>query len=851
MKRRTFLQATSALTAGAVLVGCGSDKKTLPVTSPDKGIDWTPIDPSIPVKPPVVEIPKPHGYSACLVNCGSNCPVKIFTNEDGTIRNVESDLNIEDKAGEIHQVRACARGRSLKQRTLAPDRIKRPMKRVGKRGSGEFVPISWEEAGAEIANKIQNIAQQYGNESILKLYGTGAYYSVKSSSWFNRILSLNGGYLRIQGNYSWQQLNYASKATGHYGTSGSTLNGIKNSDLFLGIGYNPSEMRQSGSGEGRDFLEALKANPSCKVIMVDPRYTDSCLGKEDEWHGIRPGTDSAFAEALMYEAISQGHVDQEFMDKHVSGFDKASLEALKKQLEGAGDELAQYVDPEENFHDYIMGVGKFAADGARTPDWAAKICGISADKIKHIASQLMGAANAFIVTGAGVNRHANGEQAMRSCYMLPWVFNQVGRLGTSNGAMPSQGRSGLSTQGISGLSNPVKTTICFYNWEEAIRNHKNMTGRTHDVGGLEDLDTPLKTGVKCIFALNSNALINQHSETSLTAKTLEDESLCEFIVVSDCWMTPSAKFADILLPDTSWLETDDFVSASYAAGNTGYVTAMKGVEPMWECRDYFQQGLVIAKAMGMEAEYTEGKTEEEWMEACYAAAIAKPANANSIPPMPPTFKEAQEIGIFHYANPEPVISMDSFISGGNPLSTPSGKLEMYSVNMAKFAVERTFNKSVQGDYVTALPKYQPTWGGYEDSSKDVDTDYPLQLVGYHTKGRTHSSYHNVPWLREAVEDAVWMNPVDAQERGLSDGDLVRVSSAYGTLEVPVKITIRVMPRVAALGQGAWYAPNLNRLDEQGRPIDEGGCLNTVTHYQPSPYAKGNPQHTNRVQVRRA
>ena len=843
MKRRTFLQATSALTASAALVGCGSDD--------DKSIDWTPIEPGIPIPPTEPEEAKPYGYSACLVNCGSNCPVKVFTNEDGSIANVETDHNIEDEAGKLHQVRACARGRSLKQRTYAPDRLKQPMKRVGMRGEGKFVPITWDEAAAEIASELQRIAGQYGNDSILKLYGTGAYYSVKSSNWFNRVLNLNGGYLRIQGNYSWQQLNFASKATGHYGTSGSTLNGLVHSDLFLGIGYNPNEMRQSGSGEGRDFSEALKANPGCEVIMVDPRYTDSCLGKENEWHGIRPGTDSAFAEALMYEAISAGHVDQAFMDKHVSGFDKASLETLKTTLEADPDkkDLAQYVDAEENFHDYIMGVGKFVAEGAKTPKWAAAICGISEDAIKSIAQKIMSAKNAFIVTGAGVNRHANGEQAMRSCYMLPWVFNQVGRLGTSNGAMPSQGRSGLSASGISGLSNPIATTISFYNWEEAIRNHENMTGRSHDVRGLEDLDTPLRTPVKSIFALNSNALINQHSETSLTAKTLEDESLCEFIVVSDCWMTPSAKFADILLPDTSWLETDDFASASYAAGNTGYLTAMRGIEPMFECRNYFEQGLAIAKAMGKEAEYTEGKTEEQWMEEAYGKAVANANNANAIPALPATFKEAQDIGIFHYSNPEPVISMDSFVNGGDPLGTPSGKIEMYSVDMAKFAVERTFDEDVQGDYVTALPKYQRTWGGYEDSTENVDTDYPLQLVGYHTKGRTHSSYHNVPWLREAVEDAVWMNPVDAAARGLKDGDLTQVTNQYGTLEVPVRITLRVMPNVAALGQGAWYAPNKSRVDANNNPIDEGGCINTVTRYQPSPYAKGNPQHTNRVQVK--
>ena len=131
MKRRTFLQATSALSAGAVLVGCGSD---------DDSIDWTPIEPGLPIEPDPDET-APYGYSACLVNCGSNCPVKVFTNEDGSIANIETDHNIEDEAGKLHQVRACARGRSLKQRTYAPDRLKQPMKRFGMVGKPAYSAI--------------------------------------------------------------------------------------------------------------------------------------------------------------------------------------------------------------------------------------------------------------------------------------------------------------------------------------------------------------------------------------------------------------------------------------------------------------------------------------------------------------------------------------------------------------------------------------------------------------------------------------------------------------------------------------------------------------------------------------
>ena len=88
--------------------------------------------------------------------------------------------------------------------------------------------------------------------------------------------------------------------------------------------------------------------------------------------------------------------------------------------------------------------------------------------------------------------------------------------------------------------------------------------------------------------------------------------------------------------------------------------------------------------------------------------------------------------------------------------------------------------------------------------------FPLQMIGFHTKGRTHSTYHNVPQLREAVHDEVWMNPVDAKSRGLIQGDRVLVFNDRGQIHMPVKVTARIIPGVVAVPQGAWYQPNKTR-----------------------------------------
>src|SRR5690606_37664993 len=111
-------------------------------------------------------------WSACNVNCGSRCPLKLHV-KDGAIIRVTADDTGDDTFG-MHQVRACVRGRSIRQRVYNPDRLKFPMKRVGKRGSGEFEQISWDEAFDIIGDKLKSVLDQYGNEAVYIQYATGA-----------------------------------------------------------------------------------------------------------------------------------------------------------------------------------------------------------------------------------------------------------------------------------------------------------------------------------------------------------------------------------------------------------------------------------------------------------------------------------------------------------------------------------------------------------------------------------------------------------------------------------------------------------------------------------------------------
>ncbi|ADN76631.1 anaerobic dimethyl sulfoxide reductase, A subunit, DmsA/YnfE family [Ferrimonas balearica DSM 9799] len=814
LERRDFLKMSAALGAAAAVTGC----------SPEVAKPVAPLKPTG---------PETLNWSSCLVNCGSNCPVRVFS-RDGIITRIETDFYQKDEYGH-HQVRACLRGRSLRQRVYAPDRLKYPMRRVGPRGSGQFERISWEEALDLVAGELGRLRETYGPESTHFTYNSGAGYSFSGKQCLYRLMNLTGGYLGTYGDYSWAQLYKAAHYTwgdANLGWRGSSNSEMKNSDLVLLVGHNPSEIRMSGSGESYDYLNIIQAKQkeraekgtTFKTIIIDPRYTDSALGKEDQWVPIRPGTDAALMEALAYEFITNGWHNQAFLDKYTVGFDE------KTMPEGVGYE--------ESYKAHILGDGP---DGLKkTPEWAAPITGIDAATIRQLAKDLASAKAPFIHVAASLSRQAAGENNLRAAHMLPIILGQVGLPGTNNGGLCTG--ASLFAPSMPTGNNPVQKKISFFTFTQAIQDGKNMTVLKDGVVLPEsELDSngdgKLGTDIKAIINYAGNALINQHAETKKTEQILADTSKCEFILVIDNWMTPSAQFADIVLPDVSWLESEDLVNQAYAAGDTGTLIQMStAVGPMFECRPVYEMCVELAKRWGVEEQFTEGKTADQWRAEFYA-------KAQEATPELPNKDVMLKQGIFRKYLPNgSYIVLEDFRKDpeANPLKTPSGKIEIYSSQLAHKAATWVLK---DGDVISALPKYVPTWDGYQDL-ENKQAEFPLQLTGYHTKGRAHSSYHNVPWLREAVEDAVWMNPIDAESRGIKAGDMVIVYNKRGQIEVPAKVTPRIMPGVTALGQGAWYKGF-------GHKVDKGGCLNTLTSQRTTPLSKGNGQHTNRVEIKKA
>ncbi|MBU9811927.1 dimethyl sulfoxide reductase subunit A [Rahnella sp. SL6] len=753
-------------------------------------------------------------WGACSVNCGSRCALRLHVRDD-EVYQVETDNTGQDIYG-AHQVRACLRGRSIRRRINHPERLNYPMKRVGKRGEGKFKRISWEEAFDEIAGNLQRIVAKYGNEAVYINYTSGVVggnitRSSPYASLVARLMNCYGGFLSHYGTYSTAQIACAMPYT--YGSNdGNSTSDIENSKLVVLFGNNPAETRMSGGGITY-YLEQARQRSNARMIVIDPRYTDTAAGREDEWIPIRPGTDAALVAGLAHVLITEDRVDQDFLDSYCVGYDEKTLPAE--------------APANSHYKAYILGQGEDAT--AKTPEWASRITGIPADRIIKLAREIGQAKPAYISQGWGPQRQANGELTSRAIAMLPILTGNVGINGGNSGARESTYTITIERMPV--LENPVKTQISCFSWTDAIARGPQMTAKADGVRGKDKLDVP----VKFIWNYAGNTITNQHSDINKTHDILQDDAQCEMIVVLENFMTSSAKYADILLPDLMTVEQEDIIPNDYA-GNMGYLIFIQpATSAKFERKGIYEMMSEVARRLGPDVynKFTEGRTQREWLQYLYGKMLARD-------PALPAYEELREMGIYKRRDPAGhFVAYKKFRQDphANPLKTPSGKIEIYSSALAKIAGEWELQKD---ETISPLPVYASTFEGWDDPKR---SQFPLQMFGFHYKARTHSTYGNIDVLQASCRQQVWINPIDAKTRGIENDDRVKVFNDRGEVRVSAKVTPRIMPGVVAMGQGAWHQANMS-----GDRIDHGACMNTLTTQRPSPLAKGNPQHTNLIQI---
>ena len=724
---------------------------------------------------------------------------------DGRIVRLDADDRPDSVAAP--QLRACVRGRAYLRRQYHPDRLMTPLKRAGRRGGGEFRPISWEEALDTVAAQFERVKREYGSSALFVPYGTGSYNQLNGSHVARRLMNLYGGCLGIYNSYSWAATNLATPTV--YGTlvTGNQRQDWLNAKYIIMWGWNPAEMRD---GTNSDYFVKLAREAGARVICIDPRHSLSAAALADEWIPIRPGTDTAMMSAMAYVMLTEQLYDAEFVRTHCVGFD-----AEQMTVQGA-----------ESYSDYILGT----RDGIpKTPQWAEAITAVPAETIERIAREYATLKPSVLYQGYGMQRRAYGEQVVRAGCVLAAITGNVG--------VPGGWASGLGLQASDGGGlwtvfpegeNPVQAEIPVFLWTEACLRGKSMT-RADGVRGVEQLDND----IKLIYAVATNCLINQHADINRTAEILRDESKVKFIAVQDNFLTPSGRFADIILPACTQFETWG-VEDGWKFGDE-VILQPKLVEPPGECKSDYRICAELAERLGIGAAFTEGRDEKAWVEFCLGE-----FRKLRFPELP-TLDEfiEQNLGAWTRPASQPAIAFADFRADPeqHPLNTPSGKIEIFS--------KQLFNLDNPAE-IPAVPKYIQEWESPFPvaHAEGVGLKYPLQAIGHHTLHRVHSTHDNNDWLAEAFPQRVFLNPRDAAARGIQDGEEVKVFNARGALVLPCRITPRILPGVIDIPQGAWYAP-----DQNG--VDRGGCINVLTSQRWTPFAFGTTQHTIMVQLEKA
>lgn len=850
---------------------------------------------------------KPQTYTAfpaetrtpafCAIDCPGRCPLELHL-RDGELARVSAN-----KAAP-----ACHRGLSMRAWANSPDRLMWPLRRVGPRGSAQFERVTWDEALDEIADQLARIRREHGNESIYLAYTTGQ--SCTTADPFERLMNCFGGFLDHYNNYSNPQINAMVRSMygpGALYPGGSELDAAADARLVLVFGASPAE---TGTGRATwhgawDRVVEQVGERGGRIVMVDPRRNGSIpqrKGSDQQtvsWLPINPGTDGALAAALLHElAFAHNALDWDFLRERCIGF---TDETLPEHRRGLGLSVM----------DYLRGTGYDHV--AKAPAWAAAITGIPADDIRELASQLATTRPAFIMQGWGPQRRSNGEMTSGMIMMLAAALGQVGLPGTNNGMNIAWG-GGFLTR-VSAGRNAIPFRIPAYRFLDAIENGEALgaregvrglpeascsnagesgfatearseqafhSGRATDSVQHQDSAAHLPCNIKAIICHGGNCLTNQHGDVNRAHRVLGDPTKCEFILNIDVEFTDSARYADIVLPDLFRMEQESAMDGDAWGRRIAVSTGELGAR--FERRGAWNMCVELAKRWGIEDAFTEGRTEGEWIRRLYEGDRERSTGL-------PTFDRLLEEGLAWRADcAEPFVALADWRSDpdAHPLDTPSGKIELFSEQLA--AAAEALRGTPDEGAITPIPTYIPEWGPAEfaverpatDGAQEPDAelradghgcesvaflpaggrecesdaglpasgrksesntepacDQPLRVFGFHSVARIHSSWGNVPAVSRRVPQVISINPADADARGIATGDLVEASNRFGTLRLPVHVTEDVIAGTIVMPQGAWWQAEGNVAE----PIDVGGCINTLTTSRPSPLAFGNPQHT--------
>ena len=711
----------------------------------------------------------------------------------GTYRAKVKNGKVEELLGWEHDKDPSPIGPGILDVQDGPTRIDAPMVRKGwlengpgshneLRGVDPFIEVSWDKAEQLVANELNRVKNNYGNASIFGgSYGwasAGRFHHAQSQ--LHRFLNCIGGYTRSKFTYSFAAAEaMVPHILGSYRAYLDTCTSWdlikKNTELFIcfgGIPLKNGQISQGGTGkhyQKENLLDAAKHG--IEFINISPLKSDLIDKAKGEWIAARPNTDTALMLGLAYTLHSEGLSDKGFLEKYTEGFEK--------------------------FLPYLLG----SVDGViKNADWAAKICDIPASKIIELARKIS-SKRTMISVSWSLTRQDHGEQPFWMAIMLASMVGQIGLPGGGFGF-------GYSATNYIGGQFKVLPGAAFPQTKNEIENFIPVA-RISDLllnpGKKFDFDgkTYEYPDTKIVYWAGGNPF-HHHQDLNRLISAWEKP---DTIISNEwCWNT-LAKRSDIVLPCTIPLERGDIMMTP----RDPYVVSMsKLIEPYGKAKNDFEIFAGIARKMGVEEKFTEGRNQEEWQKWIYTQTYERAAAADI---KMPSYEKFRENKWFKIQDPsEPTLMLKDFRKDPlkNSLTTPSGKIEIFSQTVANFNYE-----DCPGHPVWIEPC---EWLGQKNKK------YSIHLISNQPKNKLHSQMDHGNYSKSFKiqnREPVEINPIDAENRGLKNGDVVKLFNDRGACLAGVIIQKKVMPGVAQISTGAWYDPQyptkLNSICKHGNP----------------------------------
>ncbi|BBQ81759.1 TPA: molybdopterin guanine dinucleotide-containing S/N-oxide reductase [Kluyvera ascorbata] len=668
----------------------------------------------------------------------------------------------------------------------------------GIRGQDEFVRVSWDDALALIDRQHRRIRESYGPASIFAgSYGwrsNGVLH--KAATLLQRYMSLAGGYTGHLGDYS----TGAAQAIMPHVVGGNEVYQqqtswpmvLEHTDVVVLWSANPMNTLKiawnASDEQGLPYFEQLRHSGK-RLICIDPMRSETVafFGESMEWIAPHMGTDVALMLGIAHTLLTNNWHDAEFLSRCTTGF--------------------------PTFADYLLG----QKDGeAKSAEWAAAICGVSADKIRELAD-IFHKNTTMLMSGWGMQRQQFGEQKH---WMLVTLAAMLGQIGTPGGGF------GLSYHFANG-GNPTRRAAVLASMQGTVKGGVDAVDKIPVARIVEALENPgapyQHNGMDRHFPdirfvwWAGGANFTHHQDTNRLIRAWQKP---ELVVISECNWTAAARHADIVLPATTSFERNDLtMTGDYS--NQHLVPMKRVVAPRDEARDDFEVFAELSERWesGGRARFTEGKNDLQWLETFYNIAGQRGAPMGvTLPSFERFWQDNELIEMPENAQNAAFVRFSDFRADplANPLKTPSGKIEIYSERIASF------------QYSDCPP--HPMWLAPDEWHGNAQPGQ-LQLLSAHPAHRLHSQLNHTS-LREryavAGREPITLHPQDAQARQIRDGDLVRVWNARGQVLAGAAVSEDIKPGVICLHEGAWpdFAP-------EAGGICKNGAVNVLTKDIPS------------------